>query len=233
KEYIQAKNITEINQFLNRLPVQPEVVQIVSSLPFLYGNPLDVIAKAKELPLNENLKKTLANIEEIYEVLEAYGVHNHVVIDLSLINHMDYYSDMIFQGFIEKVGKPILMGGRYDTLANQFDANLPAIGFACDVDALILGIEQSELPQMNPSDAAILFDKKSEKRGRQLAALLRDDGYRVVTYPIETENSRVPEAQAANKVEQERNVLSFEGNEHAFYKNEEVLSMLNEMKERK
>src|SRR5699024_1172319 len=67
----------------------------------------------------------------------AYGIKDHIVADLSLINHMDYYSDIIFQGFIEKVGKPVLMGGRYNTLANQFNANIPAVGFACNLDLLL------------------------------------------------------------------------------------------------
>src|SRR5690625_15937 len=160
KEYIQAKNVTEIEQLLTRLAVDSGIKEVVRSLPFLYGNPLDVITKAKELPLNNEMEKTLENIYAIYQSLEAYGVAEHVVIDLSLINHMDYYSDMIFQGFIGKVGKPILMGGRYNTLANQFDSNLPAIGFACDIDFLIAGIESNTLPKMNPIDITILFENE-------------------------------------------------------------------------
>src|SRR5690625_2436780 len=102
KNYIQAKNITEIEQILDDLEVDVTIKEIVSSLPFLYGNPNKVIDKAMKLPLGDTLKHTLQNINEIYHVLESYGVSENVVIDLSLINHMDYYSDMIFQGFIEK-----------------------------------------------------------------------------------------------------------------------------------
>src|SRR5699024_11265662 len=82
------------------------------------------------LPIS--MHQTLDNLMEIYDYLDAYGIKDHIVADLSLINHMDYYSDIIFQGFIEKVGKPVLMGGRYNTLANQFNANIPAVGFACN-----------------------------------------------------------------------------------------------------
>ena len=43
--------------------------------------------------------------------------------DLGLINHMGYYSDVIFQGFVGKFGKPVLMGGRYNQLGNEFGAS--------------------------------------------------------------------------------------------------------------
>src|SRR5690625_1672243 len=169
KNYIQAKNITEIEQLVTRLEVDSNIQKIVASLPFLYGNPSDVIDRAMKLPLGETLKHTLQNLNEIYHVLESYGVSENVVFDLSLINHMDYYSDMIFQGFIEKVGKPVLMGGRYDSLANQFDATIPAIGFACDIDFLISGIKRSTLPTMELNDIALIFDKNVENKGLKLA----------------------------------------------------------------
>src|SRR5699024_7607679 len=109
---------------------------IITSLPFLYGKPEEVIDRARALPLTDAMHQTLDNLMEIYDYLDAYGIKDHIVADLSLINHMDYYSDIIFQGFIEKVGKPVLMGGRYKPLASLFTANIPAVGFACNLDVL-------------------------------------------------------------------------------------------------
>src|SRR5699024_10889833 len=111
QEHIQAINTTEIEQFVKRSQLDEALQDIVTALPFLYGNPLAVLQKAKALSLPVELRDTLASIQKIYHVLEAYGIAEHVVLDLSLINHMDYYSDIIFQGFIEHVGKPVLMGG--------------------------------------------------------------------------------------------------------------------------
>ena len=125
--------------------------------------------------------QTLQNIEEIYEILVSYGVENDVVVDLSLINHMDYYSDLIFQGFVEKVGKPILMGGRYDTLANQFDASIPAIGFAYDIDLLLAGIEKEYLPKRRLLDVIVLYEKAVERKSYELATFLREKNYSIIT----------------------------------------------------
>ena len=232
KKYIQAKNITEIEQFLTHQAVDSGVKEIVRSLPFLYGNPLDVITKAKELPLNKEMKDTLDNIYSIFKFLEAYGVAEHVVIDLSLINHMDYYSDMIFQGFVGKVGKPILMGGRYNTLAHQFGSNLPAIGFACDVDFLIAGIESNTLPQMNPIDITILFDNRTDKEGLQLAKLLRDKQYNVLTYVDSTKASRIPNSRFTVKLNKDSKILIAGDETIPFKTHHEIIELLQQVRER-
>lgn len=179
-QLIQAKNVPEIEQFLQKEAIHTDVKDIITALPFLYGKPEDVLRKAEALPLPEILQQTLTNMKHIYTLLEAYGVAEHVVLDFSLINHMDYYSNIIFQGFIDRVGKPILMGGRYDTLANQFAANIPAIGFACDIDFLIAGIDDEYLPQKRALDVQIVYEASDVKNGLQLADALRKDNLSVV-----------------------------------------------------
>src|SRR5690625_540840 len=233
KQYIQAKNITEIEQLLHRLSVDQGIKEIVASLPFLYGAPLDVIERARKLPLRKEMNQTLQNLEEIFQMLKAYGVEDHVVIDLSLINHMDYYSDMIFQGFIEKVGKPILMGGRYNTLANQFNADLPAIGFACDVDFLISGLREEILPKMNQLNIILLFEKSTEKVGLQLANLLRNKKYHVLTYPITTNRNRIPKSQVTISIKKGQQLLIFGNKQYPFTTEQEVITLLQQIRERK
>src|SRR5699024_2087314 len=68
---IQAKNITEIEELLTKLSVSSDKKEILTSLPFLYGEPIQVIEKAKALPISEPLKQTLQNIQDIYDVLHS------------------------------------------------------------------------------------------------------------------------------------------------------------------
>lgn len=194
QQSIQAKNITDIEETLAHITVSDDIKEIITSLPFLYGDPEHVMERAKSLPLNQALRDTLQNLRQIYNVLNAYGVEQHIVLDLSLINHMDYYSDMIFQGYVDKVGKPILMGGRYNTLANQFDATIPAIGFAFDVDIILDVLDQSVLPEKNPLDVVLLYDKKSEGKALTLAKQLRLEDFHVVTYTNNVAQQQIPNA---------------------------------------
>src|SRR5699024_948373 len=133
----------------------------------------DVMEKVAALPLSDRLKKTLNNLSAIYNVLLAYDVDDFIVIDLSLINHMDYYSDIIFQGVIEKVGKPIVMGGRYDTLSEQFGEEIPAIGFAFDVHTLFEHIPAAILPKKESVDVLIRYADENEGKALRLASELR------------------------------------------------------------
>lgn len=179
-QLIRAKNVPEIEQFIQRKPLDEDVKEIVMNLPFLYGKPEDVIEKVRHLPLPNALQTTLTNMNDIYTLLKAYGVEEHVVFDLSLINHMDYYSDMIFQGFIGRVGRPVIMGGRYDTLASEFGSNIPAIGFACDIDYLIAGMDDADVPEKPLLDVYISYAPTEVKNGLQLACMLREENFHVI-----------------------------------------------------
>lgn len=49
-----------------------------------------------------------------------------LIIDLGLVQRNDYYSDMIFSGYVEGSGDAVLVGGRYDKLLDAFDSPMPA-----------------------------------------------------------------------------------------------------------
>lgn len=232
KQYIQAKNITEIEQFLKRLSIDDRLREIVTSLPFLYGNPLEVIKKTKQLRLSDTLTKTLNNIAETFQVLRAYGVAKHVVIDLSLINHMDYYSDLIFQGFVENVGKPVLMGGRYDSLANQFGATIPAIGFACDIDSLLAGVQSEKLPEMHPVEIALIYEKEVENEALTLANKLRNTHVNVLTYTNSVRKNRIPETMFSIMMNKEEFLFINKDERTAFSTFEDVLVIRDSVRER-
>lgn len=200
QQLIQAKNMTEIEQFLSPLSIQEEIKEIVTSLPFLYGEPSKVIEKAKTLPLRPEMVATLENLAAIYEQLQAYGVEKQMVLDLSLINHMDYYSDVIFQGFMESIGKPVIMGGRYNTLANQFGADIPAIGFACELDLLPADLGEAAKATPKILDVQVLYDPDVKKAALLAAYDLRERQYETVIYPLGMPDKKMPAAAHTLKV---------------------------------
>src|SRR5699024_7401434 len=121
-------------------------------------------------------------------------VAKHVVLDLGLINHMDYYSDMIFQGFIERVARPVLMGGRYDQLADQFAATIPAIGFACDIDLVLEGTPDKRLSSLNVVDVTLVYADDEQQACLQLANELRNKNLRVLTYALKEDSHKQPQS---------------------------------------
>lgn len=231
KRIILGKNVPDMEGLLQRIDLSDDMQQIIRSLPLLYGKLPDVLAKTAKLPLTAALKEKLADIEGIYKVLEAYDVADHIVIDLSLINHMDYYSDIIFQGFIERIGKTVLMGGRYDTLSKHFKADFPAIGFAYDIDLLLAGSSLRETVSVPTVDFVIEYDKQLEKRAIQLAQSLRVNKLDVVTYASNTDGVNIPESSATIRLEADSIVYQEDEVTEKFASDEELLQAILQTRE--
>ena len=53
-----------------------------------------------------------------------------------MIQHLDYYTGVIFKGYIYEIGEEIVSGGRYDELIGNFGEMLPAVGLAVQVNQL-------------------------------------------------------------------------------------------------
>ncbi|MCZ2259567.1 ATP phosphoribosyltransferase regulatory subunit [Sporosarcina sp. G11-34] len=191
KTLIQAKNIVEIEEFLRDIGIEEEIREAIAKLPFLYGDPTQVSERARGIVQTSKMDETLNYLTEVYEILKLYGLENNIVMDLGLINHMGYYSDIIFQGFVGKFGKPVLMGGRYNELGNEFGAELPAIGFACEVESLIKAANGDAVSKRVPIDIKIQYEKAYLAEAIGVANELRERNYTVLSYPIAEEQLNV------------------------------------------
>ncbi|WP_262173629.1 ATP phosphoribosyltransferase regulatory subunit [Saccharococcus sp. Marseille-Q5394] len=135
KVCIQAKNSVEIGELLSNVDADDAIKHAITQIPHLYGKPEEVLKRAEEISTTSRMQETLSYIEEVCSRLK--DLDEHLVLDFGLINRMDYYSGILFQGYVGRFGKPVLMGGRYDQLGHEFGADLPAIGFACEIESLV------------------------------------------------------------------------------------------------
>lgn len=225
KNMIQAKNGIDIRPFLDRLEVKPEIASAIERIPFLYGNPIDVSERAKDIALTEKMKDKINHLIHVYEILNIYGLEKNIVMDLGLINQMGYYSDIIFQGFVEKIGKPVLMGGRYDQLASEFGASIPAIGFACEVEALIQAISDQEITSA-PIDFTIIYEKELITDSIVVASRLREQEYRVLSL----KNGKAVELHSLYTIhmKQDRHTIQGQGKIENFSDINELLKWIKE-----
>lgn len=182
KSLIQAKNVVEIGPFLKKMEIDDDVREIIERIPFLYGNPKDVSERTRGIGLTDKMQETLDYLMDVYSILKMYGLEQYIVMDLGLINHMGYYSGIIFQGYVEKFGKPVLMGGRYDELGNEFGATLPAIGFACEIESLVKATDSREAVSPFPIDIKIIYEDTKLELAIVIANELRDRKYSVLSF---------------------------------------------------
>ena len=80
---------------------------------------------------DETLVSAVKELERLFAVLDKSGYRDKVRFDLSLLNALDYYNGIIFQGYVKKVPHSVLSGGRYDRLIAKFcPGGIGATGFA-------------------------------------------------------------------------------------------------------
>jgi ATP phosphoribosyltransferase regulatory subunit HisZ len=65
-------------------------------------------------------------------------VAERVIFDLGLIRSLGYYTGAVFEVYDAALGAPIGGGGRYDDLLQRFGRDLPACGWALNVERLHL-----------------------------------------------------------------------------------------------
>lgn len=181
KKMIQSKNIVELEPFLRTLEIEESLILALTKIPMLYGDPERVSEKAQAITQNEKTNAIITYLLDVYEILKLYGLKQNIVMDLGLINHMGYYSDTIFQGFVEQYGRPVLMGGRYNHLGNEFGAELPAIGFACTVESLLKATGENCTAPRVPLDVHLQYEEGCLKESIFFANELRERNYTVVT----------------------------------------------------
>ncbi|MDP4089679.1 MAG: ATP phosphoribosyltransferase regulatory subunit [Bacillota bacterium] len=137
REFIENKNFGSLKDFLfsSQDSIDKESIAVLNNLPALFGS-MDVLKKAENMTSNKRSLKALRDLEHIYGMLKAVGLDKYVSLDLGMVHHIDYYSGLIFRVYIEGIGENVLYGGRYDGLVNNFGLDVPATGFAINVDKI-------------------------------------------------------------------------------------------------
>ncbi|MGM0942640.1 MAG: ATP phosphoribosyltransferase regulatory subunit [Bacillota bacterium] len=226
QNFIQSKNIAELEPYLNSLEIDDPLKELIRNIPFLYGLPDDVINAIQKYGLQENMQAELQHLIDVYDILKAYQLTDYIIFNLGLINDMDYYSDIIFQGFIEFIGEPVVMGGRYDQLGKQFGASIPAIGFAYDLQLLERALQRHELlaTPTTISDIIVYYHPSMQKKALTDTLHLRKCGYVVLSFP-DQENSLTTSACTIH-YQKDSCTLINKGNSYQFHDITEVQELL-------
>jgi ATP phosphoribosyltransferase regulatory subunit len=196
--FIHQKNKLALELQMKDLSISPETKNNLLQLPMLFGNG-QVLKAAKALTRNERCVRALDNINQVYQILKNYGLSEYIAIDLGMVQSLNYYTGIIFQGMTREMGYPICGGGRYDTLISEFGMDIPATGFALEVNRILIALErQSGLERLPGTDILYVGNSQTSKEDYRKIQELRSEGYRVEVY-LPVDNSQTPEEYAKQK----------------------------------
>jgi ATP phosphoribosyltransferase regulatory subunit len=125
KEKIRHMVETKNNPALIAAGVPKELVELSK----LFGG-AEVFKKARKLYKSEKMRENLSHLEGVYTELCNDINSDRITIDLGLTNTRGYYTGILFNGYIEGYGEPVLTGGKYiinNTVATGFAVNVSAI----------------------------------------------------------------------------------------------------------
>jgi histidyl-tRNA synthetase len=123
----------------------------------------------------------LADMQRFFDLLDAYGVREHVVFDASVVRGLAYYTGIVFEAFDSGATlRSICGGGRYDGLSEKLGGKpIPAVGFG--FGDMVIGelLEDKKLwPDLPRPLDDIVFALGEDQRAAAIAVatrLRRDD----------------------------------------------------------
>lgn len=132
---IEDKNYPAIDVMLERENADDKSLEALRMLPRLFGG-FEVFEEARKYLFGEAIEKKLARLEKLCRELSGIIPEEKIRVDLGLVNKKNYYTGIIFKGYVEGYGQPVLSGGRYDTLIGEFGGiDAKAVGFAINIEA--------------------------------------------------------------------------------------------------
>ena len=177
---IDKKSLKALEDYLEDLNISAEYKKFLNELPLLFGG-IEVIEKAKKYAFNDELKNSLGYLEGICLNLKELGYDDIITFDLAMVPRLNYYTGIIFRGFVDGVGATVLSGGRYDKLISTFGRDYPAVGFSINLDTL-LSVLEIETNSSNVR-SIIYYGKDKKIEALKKAKKLREEGNIVELIP--------------------------------------------------
>jgi ATP phosphoribosyltransferase regulatory subunit len=137
----------------------------------------DIQQVVESYTLSDKVRSILNSWQFTVSLIEAYGISDHMLtISPNMTLSWEYYTGIVFR--VMAGSNVIAGGGRYDEFIRLFGgkADVPAIGFAIDLDAIIRSKQDGCGPTRYPEGLPVYVRAGCEKQAINVVQTLRDNG---------------------------------------------------------
>ena len=175
-EAIEKKDAVTVKKLLKTAQMDPQMVELLLEWMQCAGK-ITLLRSVKAKMPSSKARAVLEELETLYRYLEADGISEYVIFDLSLMNFGQYYTGMMFQIFTMGIGSAIVEGGRYDQLLCQFGKDLPAVGFGMHINLVLqsLMMQQGEISQA-AKRTLVVWTPQTRQVAQRVSNRLREQG---------------------------------------------------------
>ncbi len=130
---IAKKDATELDEHARAAGLP--YARLLTELVRLHGG-RDAIVEATRLLRGTPAEHPAIRLLSLFDAAAERGLGPHLTADMGEVRGFAYYTGIIFHLYAPGPGEAIGAGGRYDQLLSRFGADMPAVGFAIDLDNL-------------------------------------------------------------------------------------------------
>ncbi len=172
---VESRNFVSLNNILDKIG-KNDITECIRNLPRFFGG-LEVIEKAKAINIGDEGQKSLDYLAELYTHLRDAGLNDKIVIDLSLVNRTNYYTGIIFKGYLQGSGVTVVSGGRYDSLGAEFGRDMCSTGFGIETgDLATVMLSRNEVDEEKKPEIVVFSEKRYIMKALEYAKSLHQNG---------------------------------------------------------
>ncbi|NTU89701.1 MAG: ATP phosphoribosyltransferase regulatory subunit [Actinobacteria bacterium] len=136
-----SSNLVEIDHLSAREGITSGFGSALARLPRIRGG-RQAIVECKEMVESIGCPDGLDSLIKTWDLLEAVGVTDSVVVDFSVMSSFDYYTGLVIEAYAPGLGVSLGGGGRYDRMLEAYGRTASAAGFAFGLERVMAALAE-------------------------------------------------------------------------------------------
>ena len=188
--FIKRKNRHDLVRWCEENGVERTITDRLIKISSISGNLSKILPALKELVTGDKTADAYNELLNLSNTLCEMDLYKNLKLDLSVLNHLDYYNGILLQGYVKNSPSPVLSGGRYDSLAKKIRGDGGAFGFAVYLDGLNL---HYPTPKEFDCDSIVIYEQ-SDSNLLKIVNDMYENGQKVLV------ERKMPEGIKAKKI---------------------------------